>query len=297
MTFIPHLHVGSGTQLESLTVFPIWVDGAGTPGLDWGRTHLDVSERAGSASVPELVVRNTGAAPLPILDGDLFVGGQQNRMAASAMLLDPEQSAVMPVRCVEQGRWSGSARHEASSLRASHSVRYGRHLGTSRLADQGEVWDRVQRFEQTFGATVSSDLVTHLDRARTPAAHPAKQIRPIDGQRGVMFGIAGRIVACEIFGSARGLRSRWRGIVDAAVLDAAHMSPVATPSFKARAFAARMASVPRRDERRTPRIRTIAAADERTAITTDWVTDAEGRRRGLMHATAYNRTHAVLQRA
>lgn len=297
MTLIPQLHVGSGTRLGALTLFPVWVEGAGTPGLNWGRSHLDVSERAGSASVEQLVVRNTGRAPLPILDGDLFVGGQQNRMAASAMLLDPTESAVIQVRCVEQGRWAGTTGLEASALRAGHSVRYGSHAGSTRLADQSEIWERVQRFERTHGATLSSDLITHLDRRRASDAHDAKHLRPIEGQRGVMIGVSGRILACEVFGSSRGLRARWRGIVDAALLDAAGFPHLATPSFKARDFAARMAVTPRRDERRVTRIRTIAAGDDRTAMTTDWLTDTAGHRLGLLHATAYNRTHAVLQHA
>ena len=129
------------------------------------------------------------------------------------------------------------------------------------------------------------------------AAIDVKGLRPISGQRGVIIGIGGRVAAAEIFGSEFGLRARWEGLLDAAALDAAGADDIATPSWKARDFAERVELAPRRDEARARGIRRIAQRDHRTAVGTEWTTDADGRRRGLLHLTAYNRAHPVLAMA
>ncbi len=302
--FLPLLHVGVGTRRGPVTLFPVWIDGAGTPGLGWDARPLAVQERAGSAVVAELVVRNTSARPRAVLEGDLFVGGRQDRTAADTTVLGAGESRVLPVRCVEHGRWSGGVDHRATAMRTPYSVRYGSRAGTTARPDQGEVWERIARLERRHGASETAALTAHLPASRAHRGEPARSfvrarpdltgIRPLEGQRGILVGIGGRIVAAELFGSARGLRTRWEGILDAAALDAAGHADAATTGQSARDFAERLGSTPRRDAIRAGRLRHISAGDAHTAVATSWTTDAAGRRTGLLHATAYNRAHPAL---
>ena len=59
---MPALHVGHGTHVGGLSVFPIWTDAPTVSGLDTGiAAHVQVDEREGSPVVGELVLKNQGA--------------------------------------------------------------------------------------------------------------------------------------------------------------------------------------------------------------------------------------------
>ena len=62
---MPTLHVGQGTHVGSLSVFPVWTDAPSVSGLDTGTAaHVQVDEREGSPVVGELVLKNQGPSPL-----------------------------------------------------------------------------------------------------------------------------------------------------------------------------------------------------------------------------------------
>jgi hypothetical protein len=79
---------------------------------------LRVEELGEQGSVPELRVINGGASPVLILEGDELVGAKQNRTVNSSVLVAAESQLVLPVSCVERGRW-GDLRHKGwQALRA-----------------------------------------------------------------------------------------------------------------------------------------------------------------------------------
>ncbi|WP_157155712.1 ARPP-1 family domain-containing protein [Diaminobutyricimonas sp. LJ205] len=226
MNQIPRLHVGTGTQVGALTVFPVWVDAPKITGLDWKAGSIRVAEREGSPVVGELVVQNTVPRPVVALEGDLLRGGWQDRMLARSMVLEPFEARVVDAFCVEAGRWHGAGDHTAQGRRSAPSVRHGNLAGGS----QSAVWQRISRYDRELGATPSSSMLDHLDR------NGSVQISRLEGQRGVIIGIGGRIVGAEIFGSSAGLGARWQGLLDAAALDA-HLAPlIRTGAAQARAF-------------------------------------------------------------
>lgn len=236
---IPRLHVGAGTTVHSLTVFPVWVEGPSVRGLHWSGSRLSISELDDGPSVSQLKVTNGSSRPAVLLEGDLVEGGWQNRMLAVSALIPAGASSLVPARCVEQGRWDGQARHQAAGQRATYSVRAARRT-TDGLLDQGDVWQRIGRFEELHGRTPSASLTDHLRRLATP------RMPVLEGQRGVIIGIGGQVVAAEIFGRYHGLVSRWHGIIAAAWLDARRAPSIATPAEQARAFVRRIGPVPLR---------------------------------------------------
>src|SRR6478736_2691005 len=188
------LHVGSGTTVGALTVFPIWVEGPAGSELDWTGRCLAVTEAPSGPRVDELVAGNTGDRPAVVLEGDLMEGGWQHRLAAAGLVLAPREEAVLSVRCVEQHRWGeGGHAHRAANRRASYRL-----LNAGRDADdaliQGAVWNRVADYDLVYGASLTSSFADHVERMRAPS------IDPVEGQRGVIIGIGGRVAALEIFG-------------------------------------------------------------------------------------------------
>lgn len=231
---IPRLHVGVGTTVHSLTVFPVWVEARSVRGLHWSGCQLSVGELDDGPSVGQVQATNSSSRPAVLLEGDLVEGGWQHRMLAASSIIPAGTTSVVEARCVEQDRWHGQGRHQATRRRAAYSVRAARRSAQGPV-NQGDVWRRVNRFERLYGHTPTASLTDHLQR------RPAPTFPLLDGQRGVIIGIGGRAVAAEIFGRSYGLASRWTGIIAAAWLDAQPAPSVPTPAEQARELARRIA--------------------------------------------------------
>jgi len=59
-----------------------------------------------AGSVPELRVVKEGTLRVLILEGDELIGARQNRVANSSVLVPAGSEIILPVLCVERGRWS-----------------------------------------------------------------------------------------------------------------------------------------------------------------------------------------------
>ncbi|MBF0556918.1 MAG: hypothetical protein HQK96_20580 [Nitrospirae bacterium] len=115
------ISIGEPATYESLKLFPLFFDKS----LDDGYLLLDeaietnnftVTEISEGGHVPELKVTNLLDEDVLIIDGDAFIGAKQNRIANTSILIGKKQNVVIPVSCVEQGRWSYRSRgsHRAS---------------------------------------------------------------------------------------------------------------------------------------------------------------------------------------
>lgn len=229
------LHVEEGHSFglggRLLTVFPL--RGARQGRLDY--VTLAAALAAESVAIAELnepqvnalAVTNRGQCPVLITDGDTLIGGQQNRVVNSTVLLPPGRT-ILPVSCVERGRWRPDAQGFAISesvyptLRRAKSAQVGRSLrsGAEHRADQGAIWQEVAA-RQSVSASRSTtealrDLYTGLDdrlAAYTDALrYPADTV-------GLIVGYGGRIVALELFDAPETLAGCWSRLIRAAALD------------------------------------------------------------------------------
>lgn len=236
---LPSLHVGRGVECGSVTVFPVWSDANGVGGIDWAGRGLVIDEVNGG-SVPQLSVNNPTAKAQLILEGDILEGGRQDRMAAETTLVMPGQSIVIPVNCVEAGRWNSGRGHRSTNLKTAYSVREARRRAFKMEPGmaQGAVWERISRIEEGLGERSATSNFKERATARQErlfvskeqlargerihdlemSDHPAL-LKPLAGQRGVIIAIGGEIVAAEVFGSAVAFAERWEGIAIAAEID------------------------------------------------------------------------------
>ena len=232
---MPPLHVGHGTTVGALTLFPVWVQAPVLHGLEWCSAALEVGERAGRPVVGEIVALNRSHRPLVVLEGDIVVGGWQDRMLCDSRVMAPGESRVLGARCVEHGRWSGQTGHRAGGRRAPPAL-CSRNR-SPRVAEgdrQQSVWAGIGRYETTLGRSPTAALTDHLDRT---VAEARRFPRPLEGQQGVIFGIGGQVLGVELFGNPRGLMQRWTGVLEAALLDATLAPRRTTLARAARSFA------------------------------------------------------------
>ena len=233
-TTIPGLHVGRGTTVRGLTVFPIWVETPALTGIAMGtQAQIRVTEVDHGPSVGQLVARNVGHKAALLVEGELFEGGWQHRVLNKSILAEPGARGPVEVSCVEVGRWTGEQAHARQAHRAPVTVVAG--LRRDDHHRQSEVWARVARFEGVRAASPTQSLVDHLDA--TAPGQTRLDGHPLDGQRGVLIGLGGTPAWLEVFPDAHGLATQWDGLVAAAELDADLMPERPTPGQAARDFA------------------------------------------------------------
>ena len=160
--FAAALRLGAPQSRGSLTVVPLafWRDRGPhydtlAAALRAGTLH--VTEISAGGSVPELKVINQGDKGVLMLDGEELVGAKQNRVLNSAVLVREHSSLVVPVSCVEAGRWnySGHEFHDeevvvhARVRRAVHeSVSLSLSADGAHRSDQGRVWAEVAELQE-----------------------------------------------------------------------------------------------------------------------------------------------------
>ncbi|QZY29693.1 ARPP-1 family domain-containing protein [Nocardioides coralli] len=225
------LHVGRGITRGAMTVFPLWADRAGWSRYTTSAKTLDISEADNGPDVGQLMVGNHGDRPVLVLEGQLFEGGWQHRMATLSVMVGVHQRMPVDVACVEQGRWAGSTRQTSRGRRATPYLRDAVRGGGD---VQRTVWSRVA--EHTAGTTNDTDsFVRHLDGTTVDTS----AFRALPGQVGVLIGLGGQPYVAEVFDSTITLRREFRAIIDAAALDARFAPEVATPGRRARRFLGR----------------------------------------------------------
>jgi hypothetical protein len=179
--------------------------------------------------VPFLAITNLADVPILLVEGEMLVGGDQNRTMNVTVLCAPQARTVVPVSCVEAGRWgkrrtvSASSKHAPGSLRAAKTANLEprSYDASSRRSDQGLIWDEVQR-QSTAHAVFSetSALNDVQEEIEDRIAPELEKIRTIPGQIGVICAIGEQVVGLDLFDKPSTLERYLRSIVAGHALDA-----------------------------------------------------------------------------
>src|SRR5262245_6149610 len=153
------IEMGRFSEFRDLKVFPLLArnDATDTPGymlLEDGiaQGKVRITELNASGSVPELRVENAADIPVLLVDGEELVGAKQNRVLNLTILVSAKQTTVIPVSCVEAGRWSMTS----SDFRPANHFMYARARGdrvsqvtqsmrdtSSRRSNQAAIWEEI----------------------------------------------------------------------------------------------------------------------------------------------------------
>jgi ARG and Rhodanese-Phosphatase-superfamily-associated Protein domain len=237
--YLDKVKVGRKQSHRNLAVFPLLsgyttafdymtLDEALAGGL------IEVTEVSQGGTVPELKVVNKSPRMVLILDGEELVGAKQNRIVNTTILIQAKSTTVIPVSCVEQGRWNYRSPRFSSeerimspalrAMKAEHVRRSVRDTGTFR-SDQGRIWEEISakahRLEAESPTMAMADL---YQKERSSLSDYVKHFRPVEMQAGAVFLINGKVAGLESFGRPETLAKVFGKLVESYALDAVDWS-------------------------------------------------------------------------
>ena len=104
----------------NLTAFPLLSEAGEAPfyltlGEAIKTKTAQIDEISEGGSVPEILFENSGDLPVLLLDGQELIGAKQHRILNLTILVPARSTLVIPVSCVERGRWHWSRRDFSES--------------------------------------------------------------------------------------------------------------------------------------------------------------------------------------
>jgi hypothetical protein len=192
-------------------------------------TPITIEETSSTGSVPELRVRNRATCRVFIPEGSTLIGAKQNRVVNLSVMLAPESVTLIPVSCVERGRWQFQAHQFTPSYFADSPLRAKMSAGaTASLrrtgavhVDQGVVWDHVE--DMLDGAKAASPTHAYhavYDKLGEDLAEYKAQLSAPENATGVAVEIDGMLEAVDLFEKPSVLQKLWPRLVNSYTLAA-----------------------------------------------------------------------------
>jgi hypothetical protein len=209
-----------------------------------------VTEVSTAGSVPELLVRNPLDECVLLYDGEELVGAKQNRILNVTVLVAARSETIIPVSCVEQGRWSSRSAALAAARHTAHPEL--RRVKTEALllrdSAQSEVWDAVEaksrRLDAWSPTGAQSDILAARERDLA-ALRGAFPLQP--GQAGAVFGLGQELLCLDYVSRPDAFERLYPKLLDGYLLDAIeHLDVAPTDGARLEGFVGAVAAAPRR---------------------------------------------------
>ena len=234
-TYFGALKTGRQQSFKNLAIYPLLSDYKVT--FDYltldealNQHTIEIHEIDKHGSVPELKVVNKSSTMVLILDGEELVGAKQNRIVNTTILVPAETEIIIPVSCVEQGRWSddlsvfsSKERIMSSNMRAmkSQQVNFSVRDRGSFNSDQSAIWDEVSKKARRRDAVSPSMAMGEIYEKEKPAIDQYIQgFAIIDSQVGAAFMINGEMAGMDCFGKPETFSAVFKKLIGSYALDA-----------------------------------------------------------------------------
>lgn len=228
------VHPGEPVEVGEVSIVPLL---SGDPGPDAVlleealETSCAVVEELGEAgSVQEVKVTYTGPGMLLLLDGEEILGAKQNRIFNASFLVASGPPVIIPVSCVEQGRWkytskrfSSSGRTLSSRARSAKLQRVHRSMLTTQSydADQGAVWSDVEDVLERTHTRSASRAYADAAQAHTETVESRlEDLAPLPEQQGLAVVQGAQVLSLDLFGSPKLYRRAWQKIARGILFEA-----------------------------------------------------------------------------
>ena len=233
--FLDQLKVGRKQAHKNLALYPLL--STYSINLDYllldealSDNLIEVVEVSEGGSVPELKVVNKAARMVLILDGEELVGAKQNRIVNTTILVDRNTTLVIPVSCVEHGRWSYNAARFNSERRMMSSnlrnikcehVNYSVRATGEFRSNQGAIWEGIaEKAARREVHSPSGAMAAIYDKERPSLEEYVKDFHLIDSQVGAILMINGRVAGMDAFGRPDTFSKVFKKLLESYALDA-----------------------------------------------------------------------------
>jgi ARG and Rhodanese-Phosphatase-superfamily-associated Protein domain len=232
---LAEITVGSEVAFENLVMVPLL--GPSMKTVDYVTlddaivdNSSEVTEVSAHGVVPELRVINRGLKPTLIIDGEELVGAKQNRVVNLTILVPGNSELVIPVSCVEAGRWRAKSSRFAAAPRTQYATGRAKRMAQVsrsmafcgvRTSDQSAVWADIAEKSAPLGSTSATSAMEQrfTDHAAAIDRY-IKRCVPVEGQIGALFAIGARIVGFDLFDDATTCRKLLPKLVRSYAVDA-----------------------------------------------------------------------------
>ena len=229
--------IGSRQSFRNLSVYPLisTTEGGAVSYrlLDEAITEgkVSITEVSEAGHVPELAFANHGDRPVLLIDGQELRGARQNRTLNITILAEPGSELIIPVACVERGRWAYREQHLQSSeeilfssarAERTRAVSESMRRKTGARADQQRLWQMIDEQLRSAKSSSETDNMADLyESNRDRLASYCQAFTWLPNQAGAVFAIDGKPVAVELFDSPTTFRNHFDKILRSIALDAA----------------------------------------------------------------------------
>ena len=172
----------------------------------------------------------TADKPVLFLEGEELRGAKQNRVLNTSVLVAAKSRSVLPVSCVEQGRWrhvsrtfGSSGSHASAKLRSvlKQSVTHSAMAGAGHRSDQGAVWTEVGRQMGSLGSSSPTMAMSDtFDSYVGTVADYRENLPYVEGAVGFAAVVGGKVVSLDVFDSPDTCRKVWPRVLSGLILDA-----------------------------------------------------------------------------
>ena len=232
---LSRIQIGAESTFGNMTIFPLLNGDSGSADyltLDeaLGRGLVQITEVSVQGSVPELKLNNESDEPVLLLDGEELIGAKQNRVLNLTIMAPPKRTIIIPVSCVEAGRWSPrSAKFTTSSNAyfAQGRVKKMAQVSSSLMSrgqarsDQDAVWADISLKASHLKAESATAAMSDIYERYTKRIDDyVGAFAAIDRQVGAVFTINGNIIGFDLFDSPGTFKKLLPKLVRSYALDA-----------------------------------------------------------------------------